>query len=143
MHLVEVQDQLSEFEKRGLRVVAIGQGTGEEAHSFCAEWGVTYPCLGDTRRNSYKSLKLTRGSWWTVVARGLLTEPIESISLIAKADLKGAQLDSTDVLQLGGICVVDREGTMRAIHRAESPKDMPAPAEVAEFAACSLGLAKN
>ena len=134
MHLVEVQEQLGEFEKRGLRVVAVGQGTGEEASSFCQEWGVEYPCLGDVRRSGYGALALTRGSWWTVVLRGMLTEPVKTVSLIAKADLKGAQLDSTDVLQLGGICVVDREGRLRGLHRAESPKDMPPAIEVAEFA---------
>ena len=143
MHLVEVQEQLFEFTQRGLRVVAIGQGSGDEAQSFCGDWGVTYPCLGDTRRSGYKALDLARGSWWTVMVRGLLTEPIESISLIAKADLKGAQLDSTDVLQLGGICVVDRAGRLRAIHRAESPKDMPPAGEVANFAERALGMTEN
>ncbi len=35
MHLVEVQEQIAAFEQRGLRVVAVGQGTGEQARSFC------------------------------------------------------------------------------------------------------------
>jgi hypothetical protein len=138
MHLVEVQEQLGEFEKRGLRVVAVGQGTGEEAKSFCDGWGVTYPCLGDARRGGYKALELTRGNWWTVVLRGVVTRPFETAALIAKADMKGAQLDSTDVLQLGGIGIVDRDGTLRGIHRAESPEDMPPASEVAAFAAQAL-----
>ena len=49
--------------------------------------------------------------------------------------MKGAQLDSTDVLQLGGIAIVDREGTLRGMHRAQSPEDMPPAREVANFAA--------
>lgn len=134
MHLVEVQEQLGEFEKRGLRVVAIGQATGVEAQSFCQKWGVAYPCLGDTRRQGYEALELPRGNWWTVVLRGVLTRPIETLSLIAKADMKGSQLASTDVLQLGGICIVDREGRLRGVHRATSPEDMPPALEVAEFA---------
>jgi peroxiredoxin len=134
MHLVEVQEQMSVFEKRGLRVVAVGQATGEEASAFCEEWGVHYPCLGDPRRNGYKALGLRRGNLWNVVLRGVVTKPIQSVSLIAKTDMKGAQLDSTDVLQLGGIFIVDRTGTLRGRHRAASPEDMPPPGEVAEFA---------
>jgi peroxiredoxin len=141
MHLVEVQEQLSEFESRGLRVVAVGQGTGEEAESFCKSWGVEYPCLGDVRRHGYKELELTRGNWWTVVLRGMVTRPVKSLSLIAKADMKGAQLDSSDVLQLGGICIVDREGMIRGLHRAESPEDMPDVRSVVEFAADVLQIA--
>ena len=135
MHLVEVQEQLAEFEKRGLRVVAVGQGTGAEAKSFCEEWGVGYPCLGDVRRNGYQAFQLKRGNWWSVVLRGMLTRPIRTASLIAKADMKGARLMSTDVLQLGGICIVDGEGRLRGVHRAKSPEDMPPAEEVAAFAA--------
>ena len=135
MHLVEVQEQIAAFEQRGLRVVAVGQGTGEQARSFCDAWGVDYPCLGDVRRNGYKALELKRGNWWTVALRAVVTRPIEALSLIAKADMKGAQLDSTDVLQLGGICIVDSEGRLRGLHRCESPEDMPPAGEVAEFAA--------
>ncbi len=134
MHLVEVQEQLPEFERRGLQVVAVGQATGNEAQSFCQKWGVGYPCLGDARRQGYEALELSRGNWWNVVVRGILTRPINTLSLIAKADMKGAQLDSTDVLQLGGIGIVDRDGRLRGVHRAKSPEDMPPALEVAEFA---------
>jgi hypothetical protein len=135
MHLVEVQEQMAAFEQRGLRVVAVGQGTGEEARSFCDAWGVDYPCLGDARRHAYKALELERGNWWTVALRGLVTRPAHTLSLIAKADMKGSQLDSTDVLQLGGICIIDSAGRLRGVHRSESPEDMPPARDVAEFAA--------
>ena len=134
MHLVEVQEHLAEFEKRGLQVAAVGQATGAEAQSFCQKWGVAYPCLGDARRQGYKALELSRGNWWNVVVRSALTRPVDTLSLIAKADMKGAQLASTDVLQLGGICIVDRDGILRGVHRAKSPEDMPPALEVAEFA---------
>ena len=35
---------------------------------------------------------------------------------------------------MGGIAIVDREGTLRGVHRAKSPEDMPPALEVAEFA---------
>ena len=135
MHLVEVQEELAAFETRGLQVIAVGQGTGEQAKSFCQQWGVAYPCLGDSRRNAYKVFALRRGNWWNVVLRGLLTKPVEAISLIAKADMKGAQLPSTDVLQLAGIAIIDQQGIVRGLHRAQSPEDMPPAREVAESAA--------
>ena len=130
---MEVQESLSEFERRGLRVIAIGQGTGEEARSFCNKWGVEYPCLGDPQREGYKALELGRGNWWTVALRSLVTQPIEAISQISKADMEGSRLKSTDVLQLGGVAIVDQHGTIRAIHRAETPQDMPSVDEVLSF----------
>jgi len=130
---VEVQESLDEFEKRGLRVAAIGQGTGAEARSFCDKWGIEYPCLGDPQRRGYEALELTRGNWWTIAVRSLVTEPIEAIKLTAQADAKGARLKSTDVLQLGGVAIVDQHGMLRALHRAESPQDMPSVEEVLGF----------
>ena len=131
---MEVQENLEKFQSRGLRVVAIGQGTGAEARSFCKKWGVEYPCLGDPQRQGYEALNLARGSWWTVALRSLLTRPVETISRIARADMGGARLESTDVLQLGGVAIVDQQGTLRAIHRAESPEDMPTSQEILDFA---------
>jgi len=130
---VEVQENLGEFEQRGLRVIAIGQGSADEARSFCDKWGVAYPCLGDPDRRGYEAMDLGRGNWWTLALRSLLTRPIETVKLTAQADVEGSRLASTDVFQLGGVVIIDREGTMRAIHRAQSPEDMPSVEEVLGF----------
>lgn len=128
-----MQQSLGKFEERGLRVVAIGQATGAEARSFCDEWGVEYPCVGDPRRRGYRSLGFGRGGWWNIAVRSLVTNPIETVRLIGQADRRGAQLKSTDIFQLGGIAIVDRGGTVRALHRAQSPQDMPSVEEVLGF----------
>lgn len=130
---MEVQESLGRFEERGLRVIAIGQGTGAEARSFCDKWGVEYPCLGDPRRRAYEALDLGRGNWWTIGLRSLMTRPIETLRLTAQADMEGARLESSDVFQLGGVAIVDRNGTLRALHRAQSPEDMPSVEEVLGF----------
>ena len=61
-----------------------------------------------------------------------LGEKSENIHLLSRIATEGI---STDVLQLGGICIVDRDGRLCGVHRAKSPEDMPPALEVAEFAA--------
>jgi len=132
-HLVEVQEQRARFEERGLRVIAVGQGTGPEARSYCEKWGVDYPCLGDPGRRGYAALGLTRGNWWTILLRSLVTQPVQTVRKTLEADLEGARLEASDVFQLGGVALVDAQGTLRALHRAESPEDMPSVEEVLAF----------
>jgi hypothetical protein len=62
--------------------------------------------------------------------RNMLTRPIESMLLIAEADMKGAALAAADVLRLGGVAVVDRGGALRFLHKAADPSDIPSNEEV-------------
>ncbi len=68
-----MQADLGEFERRGVRVVAVGQGTAEEAAHYCEKAGAGFPCVGDPRREGYRALALPRGTWWSVVLRSLVT----------------------------------------------------------------------
>jgi hypothetical protein len=62
-----------------------------------------------------------------------VTNPFETVRLTAQADAQGARLKSTDNFQLGGVAIVDHYGTLRALHRARSPEDMPSVEEVLGF----------
>jgi hypothetical protein len=118
------------YRSRGASVVAIGQGTGSQAAGFAREWNVDLPILGDTRGRAYGAYGMHRGSWWTVVLRNLLTRPVETVGLIAEADMKGAALAAADVLRLGGVAIVDRAGALRFLHKAADPADIPANDEI-------------
>ncbi len=130
MRLVEVQKEYAGYAERGAHVVAIGQGTGEESAGFAQKWGISIPILGDTNGSAYTAYGMHRGSWWTVVLRALVTQPLETMTLIAKADMAGAALPAADVLRLPGVAIVDRGGALRFVHRAEDTADMPSNAEV-------------
>jgi hypothetical protein len=122
-----MQQHLAEVERRGAQVVAIGQGTGRDAREFCGRAGVTFPCLGDPGRESYRGFALPRGGW-----RAILLDPLlvgrEGVRRLGGVDVRGALLPTSDWFQLGGVAIVDREGVLRYVHRARHPADLPAPA---------------
>lgn len=120
-----MQSGLAEFEARGAQLVAVGQGSEEEAGRYCAEYASGFPCLGDPDRTSYKHLGLERGDWWTTVVKPFFTDTRESVRLVRSADLAASQLDASDVLQLGGVAIVDREGVLRYLHVAKTTADLP------------------
>jgi len=125
-----VQDDLEKFEQRGLGVVAIGQGRGREAAAFAEDWGVRFPLLGDPSGEAYRAYGFTRGSLWSVMLKGMVSRPLESLGAIARADLRAAMLPASDVMRLGGIALVAKGGTLRFLHRSEEPADIPSNAEV-------------
>ncbi len=125
-----MQKGIEGFRGRGVQIIAIGQGTGDEAAHYCGKAGAEFPCLGDPHRESYASLGLQRGTWWNIVMKDLLLDPVETVKLIMKADLKAAALPASDPLQLGGVTIVDAEGTLRYRHVAQKTADMPSNEEI-------------
>jgi hypothetical protein len=121
-----VQHHHEEFRSRGARVVAIGQGTGDEAAQVCRDAGVAFECLGDPDKRVYRALGLGRASWWDVTARPFLEDPALAFRRIRHASLKGSLMRHSDVLQLPGVAIVDRAGTLRYLHRAARTDDLPA-----------------
>jgi hypothetical protein len=130
MHLVQVQEDLAGFAERGARVVAIGQGTGRQAAGFAGAWGVDIPILGDASGAAYQAYGMLRGTWWTVVLRSLVQEPVTTLRLIAKADRKGAALPASDVLRLPGVAIVARGARIRFLHKGREPSEFPSNAEI-------------
>jgi hypothetical protein len=94
------------------------------------KWEVDIPCLGDTDARGYDAFGMLRGTVWSVALRSMLTDPIKSIGLILRADFEGARLAAADVLRLGGVAIIERGGTLRYLHRAEEPSDIPTDREV-------------
>ena len=121
---------LAEFQRRGARLVAVGQGSEEEVVRYCAPFVSGFPCLGDPQHAGYRALALKRGSWWATVVKPFFTEPRESFRLVRNADLAASQLASSDVLQLGGVAIVDRAGVLRFLHVAQTTADIPSNDEI-------------
>jgi len=125
-----VQAHLAGFLQRGVDVVAIGQGSGDDAGHFCGKWSIEFPCVGDPSRASYRAYEIERGSWWQVLFKSLFTHPIRSLRLLLDADVEGMRLEATDVMQLPGVAVVESGGILRALHVAKTSDDMPSPGDV-------------
>jgi peroxiredoxin len=127
---VEVQRHIGEFRALGADVVAIGQGTGEQAARFCRMLKTSYPCLGDPGKDAYRGFDLARDGWWNVTAKPFIEDPKLAFSRIASASLRGSLMRHSDVLQLGGVVILDRDGVVSYLHRATRSDDLPSAAEL-------------
>lgn len=107
-------------------MVAVGQGTGEEAARICRSLEVPCRCLGDPGKQAYRAFGLARDGWWNVTAKPFLEDPRLAFGRIRNASLKGSLMRHSDVLQLGGVAIVDRDGILRYLHRARKTDDHPA-----------------
>ena len=122
---MEVQRHYEESRSWVADVGASGQGSGEEAAGFCRMLKTGYPCLGDPGKDAYREFQLSRDSWWNVTAKPFLEEPKLAFDRIRNASLKGSLMKHTDVLQLGGVVIVDRGGIIRYLHRSAKTDDLP------------------
>lgn len=124
-----MQRELEAVTARGAQVVAIGQGTADEATRVCAQMGVTYPCLGDPEKASYRAYDLRRAGW-----REIVLDPIREGSRAMKegyrVSVRGSLMRHSDWFQLPGVAIVDRDGVVRWLHRARHSGDIPATADV-------------
>lgn len=120
----------------------MGQGTGREAARFCRAQGVEAPCLGDPGRAAYAAFGLPRDGWWNVTARPFFEDPALAFSRIRRASLRGSLMQHTDVLQLGGVAMVDTAGVLRFLHVSRRTDDLPPSPELLE-ALDRLGLSRG
>lgn len=125
-----MQRHHEEFAARGARVVAVAQGSGDEAARFCRRQGIAFACLGDPERAAYRRFALPRDSWWNVTAAPFLEDPALALRRIRQASLRGSLMHHSDVLQLGGVAVIDRGGVLRYLHRARRTDDYPPSSEL-------------
>ena len=125
-----MQEHHAAILERGAQIVAIGQGTGEEASGFCRQLKTAYPCLGNPGKEAYRAFGLSRGDWWSVGFKPFLDQPGLALRRIRRASLKGSMMKHTDVLQLGGVAIVDGQGVLRYLYRSQRPDDLPPTPDV-------------
>ena len=125
-----MHEQKDDFERAGASLVAVGQGTGRQAAEYAAKWDVTLPILGDVKGKAYQDYGMLRGSWWQVMGRSMLMDPVESFRLILQADWKASVLPASDVMRLPGTAIVAKGGRLRFLHKGEEPGDNTSNAEM-------------
>jgi len=113
------------LESQGAAVVAIAQGTMDEAQRFCSRLGVKFPCLGDPDKDSYRAFGLPRAGW-----REMILEPMragnEAVRKGYKVSLRGSLMAHSDWFQLPGAAIVDTAGVVRYLYRSRHAGDLPA-----------------
>jgi len=125
-----VQGHVAEFRRRGVRVAAVGQATGDEAARYGRMAQAEFACLGDPGRKAYRGFGLGRSDWWSMLVKPFLEAPALAWSRIRNANLAGARLEHSDVKQLGGVAILDSQGVVRYLHRSQRTEDYPPTPEV-------------
>jgi hypothetical protein len=119
-----MQRDYAAIQARGAQVVAIGQGTAEEAAGYCNGIGAAYPCLGDPRKDGYKAFGLRRGG-----LREILLEPLragnQAVRQGHRVSIRGSLMRHSDWFQLPGVAIVDRGGVLRYLYRSRHAGDLP------------------
>jgi hypothetical protein len=130
--LAQLRDVLPEFEKRGVQIACIVQGTASEAERFCGRHGVAGICIGDPNRESYRSMALERTSWWRILLAPAAARRRRKQASVAgcSVSLSGTLQKHSDVLQLPGAALIARGGGIIWLHRGTHPGDLPAAPEL-------------
>ncbi len=114
-----------EYAAAGLQIVLIGLGVPEKARQFQQELDLPFTVLCDPTKQSYSAFGLTR-------RMSLLRElrPQSASRFVTDVRQHGGAATEQDMLQLGGVFVVDRAGLVRFAFAALRASDQPALADV-------------
>lgn len=100
-------------------------GSPEEADSFCRAERLPFRCLSDPDRSAYRAFGLRRGTALEVIG----PEPLLR-GLRAAARGYFPRMPVGDVYQLGGVFLIDREGSVRYAHYPRTSADHPPAGEL-------------
>ena len=96
---------------------------------MCQQTGVTFPCLGDPDKTSYRAYGLPRAGW-----REIVLDPMragnEAMRKGFRVSVRGSLMWNSDWFQLPGVAIVDTRGVVRWLHRARHSGDVPPATEV-------------
>lgn len=130
-----MRERQSEFEKRGVVLVCVVQGTAADAARFCGRHGVESLCIPDPQKESYRALGLERTSLWKIVFASpeAKRRHAEAKRAGCSNNLEGARQKHSDVFQLPGAALVAEGGTILWLHRGEHTGDLPLADELLEI----------
>ena len=114
----------AEFENAGITVCFVVIGTQSEATEFCGRFGEPNRCLADPDKHTYEEMGLENFDLLTLFTNPeLKRRRKENAAAGFHQDWRNTKLKNG--AQLPGAAVIDREGTMRWIHRGKHPGDLP------------------
>jgi peroxiredoxin len=115
---------LPEFQKRGLKLVLVTQGTPQEAKAYCAQRAAGVTCLSDAERTAYRAYGLERASVW----QSLLSLKVLRSNKRLSAE-KGYRTElpprGQDAMQMAGTFVIAPDGRIRLPYYYDDIADHP------------------
>jgi hypothetical protein len=118
-----LRDAHSEILSLGAGALAVGTGAGFQAEKLMRD-GLSFPALVDPEKHFYRALGIRRVRWDQWFRLTTWNRYARSIGRARQGHLTG------DILQAPGIVVLDRERTIRYLHRGVGPGDYPPLYEV-------------
>lgn len=115
-----MRDRYEEVTATGAGIVAIGMGRVDMAAHFRDEFDIPFTLLVDAERRTYRALDIRRGTLWDVAGPHMWVD-------FTKRFFKGQRPKGVqaDPMQLGGVAIVEDNGAISYVHRAEDPSDNP------------------
>lgn len=113
-----MRERYEEIQATGVRVVAIGMGRVDMAAHFKTEFDVPFTLLVDAGQETYSTLDMKHGSLWDVAGPHMWVD-------FTRRLLKGQRPAGVqgDVMQMGGVAVIEPGGKISFVHRGENPAD--------------------
>ena len=113
-----MRDRQDEIEAEGAEVVAIGMGRPDMAAFFRDQFDIPFTLLVDQEKETYKALGIKKGTWFQISGP-------QNWPRFARAFLsgKGVARPEQDVLQLGGLAIVEPGGEISFIFHSEASSD--------------------
>ncbi len=130
--ITQLRDTIPEFEKRGVRLKCVVQGTPPQIQRYCGRHGMLAVCIGDPAKESYRAMGLQRTSWWQMVMAPLDVKRRrrEARESGCSVSFSGTFQKYSDVLQLPGAALIEKGGKILWIHRGAHPGDLPPAREL-------------
>ena len=121
--LAEIQERYADFDREGIRVVAISPSSWEVATDFVPRRQLLFPLVADSDGELAKRYQLSSDRWMLRSVSGLLAGGYQRAW---KAVQQGHGLMKLNHLpRLGGEFVIDRSGTLAYAQYAASALDGP------------------
>jgi peroxiredoxin len=114
-----------EFEKRGVKVVAIGPVDGASAESVCGMLNLPCTCLGDPSGEAYEAYGLGRGGISKMVNPHTL---YRGVIAFFGGHRQGRPVG--DRFRLPGAFIIDQDGKTQWVWRGRDAADYPGALEI-------------
>ncbi len=122
---MRLRDDWERFQQNDRGIVAIGQGTVARSKQLQQELELPFPLLADARRVAYTAYGLGRVSLTREVSLASARRGMQAI--LAHGVSRST---NQDMLQLGGVFVVDATGIVRYAQRQLRMSDLPSNDEL-------------
>lgn len=135
-YLRELEGHREQLEKLGLGLIGVGGAADYQARHLM-DHGVGFPLLLDPEHRLYASLDIRRIHWWKLLSPITWWKYLKS----ARRARQGRITDHP--LQAPGLVILDKDGTVRFLHRGETLGDYPSIPQLLDAARQVVGGASE